>query len=144
MRRTFRNIIAALACLALTAGAGNALAQDRPITRAQLDSMFAEMKAHAPWNLDGDLLWGYFFTSPDRSQLEKAGNELSAKGYRLVEIRQVQPDHWQLHLEKVEHHTAASLDQRNKELYDLAAEYTQVTYDGMDVGPVEAAAQPTK
>ena len=33
-----------------------------PIQRAQLEQMFAQMRANAPWNVDGPLLWGYFFT----------------------------------------------------------------------------------
>lgn len=123
--------------LAIIFAAGDSLAQSTHIPRAQLDTMFADMRARAPWNVDGDLLWGYFFISPYRNQLDKAADELAAKGYRVVDIRQVAPERWGLHVEKVEHHTAESLFNRNEELYIFAAAHMQMVYDGMDVGPVQ-------
>lgn len=41
-----------------------------------------------------------------------------------------------LHIEKVETHTTASLDQRNNEFYVFAHEFGIDSYDGMDVWPV--------
>ena len=32
------------------------------IDKAALVEMFAAMRADAPWDVDSDLLWGYFFT----------------------------------------------------------------------------------
>lgn len=125
------------AALAMPCGA-----QATRIDHAKLESMFADMQAHAPWNLGGDLLWGYYFVSSNKAELAKAGAELTAQGYHLVEIRQLQsgtagnPPSWQLHVERVEHHTVDSLDLRDNELYKLADAHRQVTYDGMDVGPV--------
>ncbi|TCU10030.1 regulator of ribonuclease activity B [Rhizobium sullae] len=87
------------------------------------------------------MLWGYFFTSPDRSDLEKICAELVSNGYRLVEIRQLEPDspqaslEWQLHVERVELQTVDALSARNTQLEGLARQYNNVIYDGMDVGP---------
>jgi hypothetical protein len=106
-----------------------------PIQRAQLEQMFAQMRANAPWNVDGPLLWGYFFTSRDRDRLERASGVLAAKGYRVVDISQRDTGVWWLHVERVEHHTVDSLNKRNLEFYAFAQGQGLDTYDGMDVGP---------
>jgi hypothetical protein len=99
------------------------------------------MRANAPWNVDGPLLWGYFFTARERQSLESASEALVREGYRLVEIRLQEkrspsdPDTWWLHVEKVERHTIDSLDQRNALLDAFAREHRLSSYDGMDVGP---------
>ncbi|MBA3811146.1 MAG: ribonuclease E inhibitor RraB [Caulobacteraceae bacterium] len=105
--------------------------------------MFANMKAHTAWDLNGDLLWGYYFTAASKPELEEASKALVARGYRLVEVRPLEkasagvPDLWQLHVERVEHHTPESLLARNEELYALAAKLRLNSYDGMDVGPAK-------
>ena len=101
--------------------------------------MFANMRAKAPWNIDGPLLWGYFFFDPSREKLARAAGELQSTGYRVVGISQVQgQQRLRLHVERVEVHTPATLDARNQELYALAERLGLASYDGMDVGPVPA------
>ena len=105
--------------------------------------MFAEMKAHAPWDLSGNLLWGYYFTGASKAALESAARALVGEGYTLVEIRPLEPTAaargvvWQLHVERVEHHTPDSLVARNDALYAFANVHGLASYDGMDVGPVK-------
>ncbi len=124
---------------ALLAGVmGNASATARPtITLEQLQTMFANMKAKTKWNLDGPLLWGYFFMDPDTKKLEAAGDELTHNGYSLVDIHPAKgKPTYVLHVERIEHHTPESLNQRHQELYALAEKYQLGSYDGMDVGPL--------
>jgi len=104
--------------------------------KSQLIEMFEDMRARAPWDVDSDLLWGYFFSGDDRDALCRLSEKLVSLDYRLVEIRtdENQPGFW-LHVEKVETHSADSLHERNQELYRMADEHC-VTYDGMDVGTV--------
>ncbi|MDI1366355.1 MAG: ribonuclease E inhibitor RraB [bacterium] len=103
--------------------------------------MFTNMRTGAPWNVDAPLLWGYFFTSQDKSSLETASKALIGQGYRLVDIhlgdkeKRTDPDIWWLHVERVELHTVESLDARNAQFYAFAAKFRRVQYDGMDVGP---------
>jgi len=115
----------------------NASATDRPtITLEQLQTMFANIKSKTTWNLDGPLLWGYFFMDPDTKKLEAAGDELTRNGYHLVDIHRAKDRPTNvLHVERIEHHTPESLNQRNQELYALAERYQLGSYDGMDVGP---------
>lgn len=132
----------AVVAIALLLSVGPALAQSSaPISRPQLEAMFANMKSNARWNVDGPLLWGYFFTGSDRDALERAGRILAGQGYRLVELRPGErksprdADVWWLHVERVEHHTVDSLQARNTEFYAFAAQQGLGSYDGMDVGP---------
>jgi len=120
---------------------GPALAQQRHIPRSQLEEMFSDIQAKTPWNIKGNMLWGYFFTGGDKGELEKIGEVLKARGYHFVEIRQLETDPrdpapvWQLHVERIETQTVDTLDARNVELENLSAQYAHVIYDGMDVGP---------
>jgi hypothetical protein len=107
------------------------------ISLEQLEDMFANMRAKTKWDLDGDMLWGYFFTDSDPKKLEPVAKHLSKNGYRLVSIYPADDKraHW-LHVERVEHHTPKTLFARNQELEAVATEFRIATYDGMDVGPV--------
>ncbi len=100
--------------------------------------MFANMRREAPWNMDGDLLWGYFFTDPDPKKLQPVAERLSTAGYRIVKVYLTDDGstHF-LHVERVETHSAKSLHARNAEFYALASEFGIESYDGMDVGPAE-------
>ena len=110
----------------------------RRIQLAQIEAMFTNMRAKAPWNVDGPLLWGYFFFDPSREKLERAATELQATGYRVVGISAVPgQERLRLHVERVEAHTPISLNARNQEFYALAARLSIASYDGMDVGPVK-------
>jgi hypothetical protein len=104
------------------------------IEKSQLVEMFEGMRAQAPWDVDSDLLWGYFFTGDDRAALDRLSKKLVSLKYRLVELRpdDKQEGYW-LHVERVETHSADSLHERNQHLYRMADEYS-VNYDGMDVG----------
>jgi hypothetical protein len=119
------------------------LAQQPKISRDQLEDMFANIQSETPWDINGNMLWGYFFTSSNDSELEKFGAELANAGYHLVEIHELESDdpqaapEWQLHVERVEPHTVDTLYARNMQLEALAGRYENVIYDGMDVGPAD-------
>jgi len=51
------------------------------IELAQLEEMFAGMRSQTPWNIDGPMLWGYFFTDASQDNLTTAAALLKAKGY---------------------------------------------------------------
>jgi Regulator of ribonuclease activity B len=120
---------------AISAGTTMAQSQNQ-IPLAQLEGMFANMRAKTKWNVDGPLLWGYFFYDRNKSKLEQAAIELKAAGYRFVSIEpQPEKSVFKLHVEKVEVHSPTSLQKRNSELYALAAKHALESYDGMDVGP---------
>lgn len=110
------------------------------IPLAQLEDMFAQMRRHSGMNVDGPLLWGYFFTDRDAAKLEPVADHLASLGYRVVSIYPTDDGSTNfLHVEKVETHTPQSLDQRNASFYALAERFGVETYDGMDVGPADAS-----
>ncbi|QDU40154.1 hypothetical protein Mal4_45090 [Maioricimonas rarisocia] len=112
------------------------------IPREELEAMFEAIRENTEWDLDGDLLWGYFFTHSDRETLEKAAEALEADGYELVQIFEAEEDgkglgEFFLHVERVETHSVDSLHKRNVALTEFADQLGLESYDGMDVGPVE-------
>ena len=108
------------------------------ITLQDLEDMFANMRAKTKWDIDGEMLWGYFFTDLDPKKLERVVQPLTNAGCRFVSIYETddKSTHF-LHVERVEKHTAQTLHARNAEFYSLADQYGLESYDGMDVGPVE-------
>ena len=137
MRVIFLGVAVAL----MVAWGGNSLAQQSsPITLDQVERMFADMRTkpeYKKWDIDGELLWGYYFTDPDPKKLRPLADHLSNNGYHFVGIY---PDDegkiFFLHVERVEYHTPQSLNQRNQEFYKLARQFKLISYDGMDVGRI--------
>jgi hypothetical protein len=110
------------------------------IERAQLEQMFDGIREREQWDLDGPLLWGFFFTATTPEPLDLAAHELEAAGYRFVEIFSTVPEDsdgpetWWLQVARVEHLTLDALDARNRELAAFATAHGLSSYDGMDVG----------
>jgi hypothetical protein len=116
-------------------------AVENRIPKSQLQEMFDNIAADSKWNMNGDMLWGYFFTDANRGSLEAASKKLEEQGYKVVDIYQPEDEekpapYFFLHVEKVETHGVDSLYKRNTELEAFARENGLDTYDGMDVGPV--------
>jgi hypothetical protein len=130
--------------LALAAFAPPAGAQVAPkISAQQLEKMFANMRTQTHWNIDGPMLWGYYFLDGDRVKLDVLSNALVGQGYRLVAFQKVNGrEVWRLHVEKVEVQSPQTLYRRDVELEALARKYAIASYDGMDVGPAPADAAP--
>jgi len=136
--RKYRAPLLVLVALTVTAAIAQSSSTPRrpAITLAQLEDMFQNMRAKTQWNVDGDLLWGYFFADPQPEKLRPVADELTGLGYRYVDLYQARGGKTHvLHVEKVETHTPRSLHERNTEFYRLAEKYGIVSYDGMDVGP---------
>ena len=106
-----------------------------------LESMFDNIREDAPWNIDGPMLWGYFFKHGTETKLRELVPALEAQGYRLVDISTPAGEAAQegvayiLHVEKTEIHSVQSLHARNQQLAAFAAQHQIDSYDGMDVGP---------
>jgi regulator of ribonuclease activity B len=108
----------------------------RRIPIEQLHELFHTMKEEL--DVEGDLLWGYFFTDPDKKKLAPLRDELVRSGYQEVALyRTDDKKTYFLHVEKVERHTPASLHERNDHFYALADRFGIESYDGMDVGAVD-------
>jgi hypothetical protein len=135
--RSRRAFLLALMALIASAATAQSPSPRRPvITLVQLEDMFQKMRANTKWNVDGDLLWGYFFTDPQPAKLRPVADELTKLGYRYVDLYPTRDGATHvLHIEKVETHTPQTLHERNMEFYRLADRHGIRSYDGMDVGP---------
>ena len=137
-----RRIVALLLTVAFMALAGcdrkqTTVHKKNTMTLQQMKDMFANMRANTKWDVDGEMLWGFFFTDPDTNKLERASQRLVSSGYRLVRIYPTDDKSTcVLHVERVEKHTPQTLQARNVEFERLAGELGLESYDGMDVGPV--------
>ena len=107
-----------------------------------LETMFNDIRRDAPWNIDGAMLWGYFFKDDSEAKLRELMPALEAQGYRFVDVFSNASDANQtassffLHVEKMEIHSVQSLHARNQQLSAFAEQHRIGSYDGMDVGPV--------
>jgi len=112
-------------------------AEQQMIPKSKLQEMFNNIRVKTKWNMDKDMVWGYFFTSASQDALDKPSKELASLGYKVVAIYPSDDKsiYW-LHVERIETHSVDSLYKRNAELYQFASKYNSVQYDGMDVGPV--------
>ena len=140
MRKLFA-IVAALLALSNSPGAIASASGKVVISIDELREMFADMRTKASykkWNVDGPLLLGYFFTDKDKQKLSRVAAYLKDRGFNLVGVYPADDKGtFFLHVEKIEHHTAESLNQRHREFYELADQFQLDSYDGMDVGPAK-------
>ncbi len=112
----------------------------------QLEKLFQDLRSETDWAIDGPMLWGYYFLSPDEDKLMAAAGELGENGYTIVGIFEEEAEDEEgntvetqqnvLHVERIEEHTPESLFARNAELEEFAGKYGLESYDGMDVNPV--------
>jgi len=127
--------------LLMSAIVGEALAagEIERTPRSKVETVFADIQTKTPWDVNAPLLWGYYFTSTGEANLEVAAKRLAADGYRFVELSKptYSRPFWQLHVERVEHHTPDSLMTRNEDMYALASDLKLRSYDGVDVGPAK-------
>jgi hypothetical protein len=101
------------------------------------EQAFENMRAKTKWNLQEDMLWGFFFTNPTKEPLEPVARLLEGMDYTFVNIYlDDAKENWWLHVEKIETHTADSLTSREEELSEIAARENLGSYDGWDVGPI--------
>ena len=76
-------IVACFAFAVLTIGCSDPpqeLPGTQKITLAQLEEMFAATRSDTDWDMDSEMLWGYFFTSGYQERLQTA-----KEGPRLLE-----------------------------------------------------------
>jgi hypothetical protein len=104
---------------------------------ADLETMFDNMRSQTDWNVEGDLLWGYFFFDPSPAKLQVLADALEKIGYTIANLYPSDDKTTHvLHMEKIETHSPQSLFTRNEELQRVALAHTVASYDGMDVGPL--------
>jgi len=126
-----------LCCLVLATVAVTIAFSVQRRERREIDATVFDAMRKNPWDLNGDLLWGFFFTNDSRGVLEITAKALEIVGYKIVAIYQdEQKKFWWLHVERVERLTLDSMASRNVRLIWFAKLFGGSVYDGWDVGQV--------
>ena len=117
-----------------------AQAEDGCIDQERLTKKLKNIHKETKWQLEGPMLWGYFFLDDDLPRLTKALDELERDGYRFVEIiaRKSSRGTFMLHVQRVEALSADALRKRNQSFCALADNMGLRSYEGMEVGPAPA------
>ncbi len=115
-------------------------------TESQLEGIreiFQTAKIEDDWNLEGEMLYSYYFVDEDVDKLEKLGLKLEADGYDFLDIFELGDEEtdestgeYLLHIDKIEIHTPESLAALNVEFAKLAEECEIASYDGWEFGEV--------
>lgn len=104
-------------------------------TRADIEQAFRDISASTGWNLEGDNAWAFYFYDTDPELLDRLSEDLVGRGYRRVNLSEMEKEGWMLHVERVERHDPGTLFTRNGALTQLAKEHGIAAYDGWDVAP---------
>ena len=89
--------------------------------------MFAGLRSESDWNIDGEMLWGYYFTAAAPEMLESVAESLSERGFDISEIFESDDEPiFILQAERLEKHTPESLFALNAELEVLASKFEGV------------------
>lgn len=115
--------------------------EGRCIDEDGVAKMFKSIRKSTKWQMDGPMLWGYYFAGQDHAQMMKAVDQLERDGYRFVELiaRRSARATFMLRVQKTETHSVSSLNARNSELCTLAARFELKSYEGTDVQPAPTA-----
>jgi len=122
---------AAAVWLALTSGAAGAAPQPPDATRAELARWLA---VHVRADAAGPRRWQYTFSAPVSTPLERLSLKLVEAGFAILKLEPLSAGGAELRVTRLELHTPATLQRRNRELADLAAAHG-ARYDGIDVAP---------
>lgn len=104
-------------------------------------NLFVNFCENIDWDINGLLLWGYFFVYVSVELLQVLVQYLQVQGYMFVEFFEQELEEgdvlfYVLYVECVEIYDEVLLDCCNQEFVVLVVEYGVEDYDGMDVGLV--------
>lgn len=106
------------------------------ISLQQLQTMFKELGSETGWQLDGEMLWTYYFTAATPEALESVVDALESYEFEVDEIFENEEEPgYILEIGRIEKHTPESLFALNAELEAIASKFEGVEYDGMEVNP---------
>lgn len=113
---------------------------------SQIESIreiFSTAKAEDNWDVEGLMLYSFYFIDEDVDKLEKLGLKLEADGYQFIDIFELGDEEtgestgeYLLHIDMEETHTPESLAERNTEFAGFAEEFEISSYDGWEFGEV--------
>lgn len=113
---------------------------DRETQIKEVTEIFADAKSEEGWNVEGEMLYSFYFVDESIEKLEKLAEHFEKESYDSINIYELGDEETQkptgefmLHLDKTEAHTPETLVTRNEEFFKIADEY-EVEYDGWEFG----------
>ncbi len=108
------------------------------MTLEQFQRLFEELRTETKWDVEGELLWGYYFSSPSSEKLSGLSDLMEESGYRVVGIFEDDENEggFTLRVEEEEAHTPESLLARNLEFEAIAQRDEETLFQGLDVNSV--------
>jgi regulator of ribonuclease activity B len=119
----------------LPAGASCADLLESSLTRGELEDRLTELRAAKTLNVDSPLEWQFVFLGRDSRGLEALSVRLVNDGYRIVSLHAAQQGAMRLRVARIEQHTPATLERRNRELGEIASGYNGTEYVGVEPAP---------
>ena len=113
---------------------------DKETQLKEIKEIFADAAREEEWDVDGEMLYSFYFIDETIDKLEKLGLHLENEGYDFINIFELGDEEsgeptgeYLLHLDKTEKHTPETLVERIDEFLKLAEE-NEVEFDGWEFG----------
>lgn len=106
----------------------------------EIKEIYTDAAREEGWNVEGEMLYSYYFVDESIEKLEKLGLQLEEQGYDFINIFELGDDEtgeptgeYLLHIDKTETQTPETLIDRIAEFEKLAGEH-EVEFDGWEFG----------
>lgn len=113
---------------------------DRETQLKEIREIYADAAREEGWDVEGELLYSYYFVDESFDKLEKLAQHFENENYDFINIYELGDEEtnepsgeFLLHIDKTEKQTPEALVERVDEFLKLAEEY-EVEFDGWEFG----------
>lgn len=113
---------------------------DKETQLQEIKEIFADAAREEEWNVEGEMLYSYYFIDETMDKLEKLAQHFENENYDYINIYELGDEEtneptgeYLLHIDKTEKHTPETLVDRIDEFLKLAEEF-EVEFDGWEFG----------
>ena len=120
---------------------GEKMSFDKETQLKEIKEIFADAAREEGWEVEGEMLYSYYFVDTSIEKLEKLGLQLEKEDYDFINIFELGDDEtgeptgeYLLHLDKTEKNTPETLIDKIEQFEKLAVEYEIDSFDGWEFG----------
>lgn len=113
---------------------------DKETQLKEIKEIFADAAREEEWDVEGEMLYSYYFIDETFDKLEKLAQHFEKESYDFINIYELGDEEtneptgeFLLHIDKTEKQTPETLVERIDEFLKLAEEY-EVEFDGWEFG----------
>ena len=114
---------------------------DKETQLKEIKEIFTDAAREEGWEVEGEMLYSYYFVDTSIEKLEKLGLLLEKEDYDFINIFELGDDEsgeptgeYLLHLDKTEKNTPETLIDKIERFENLAVEYEIDSFDGWEFG----------